>query len=78
VTRKFIMAPFFDTIKRSYEDVEIREDGIDTEQFLEATESLVTIFGNLFSNISYRLTIDLLESTAFNMVKSDMDGNIKV
>jgi len=72
------MAPFFDTIKRSYEDVEIREDGIDTEQFLEATESLVTIFGNLFSNISYRLTIDLLESTAFNMVKSDMDGNIKV
>ena len=40
------MPAFLQTIKRSYEQVNIRVDGgVDTVQFLEATESLVTIFG---------------------------------
>jgi hypothetical protein len=40
------MPSFFATIRRSYEDVAVSpDDGIDTVQFLEATESLVTIFG---------------------------------
>ena len=39
------MSTFFDTIKRSYLDVEITDKGINTAQFLEASESLVTMFG---------------------------------
>ena len=39
------MSTFFDTIKRSYEDVEITDNGINTVQFLEASESLVSLFG---------------------------------
>jgi len=39
------MSTFFDNIKRSYEDVEITDKGINTIQFLEASESLVTMFG---------------------------------
>ena len=37
---------FFDKMKRSYEDVD-RSGGINTSQFLEASESLVTMFGIL-------------------------------
>jgi len=58
------MATFFDSIKRSYENVDITDRGIDTSQFLEASESLVTMF-------------DLLGATAFAVVKNDMNGNIK-
>src|ERR1700694_3720806 len=39
------MATFFDLMKRSYEDVEITDRGINTSQFLEASESLVSLFG---------------------------------
>jgi hypothetical protein len=39
------MSTFYDTIKRSYENVEITDKGINTSQFLEASESLVTMFG---------------------------------
>jgi hypothetical protein len=39
------MSTFFDTLKRSYQDVEITDKGINTSQFLEASESLVTMFG---------------------------------
>ncbi|KAF7727914.1 hypothetical protein EC973_006913 [Apophysomyces ossiformis] len=53
---------FFETVKRSYVDVDTSK-GIDTEQFLEATESLVTLFGEL-------------NSTAFSPVVKDMTGNI--
>lgn len=35
---------YFDTLKRSYVDVDTSK-GIDTEQFLEATEGLVKLFG---------------------------------
>ena len=45
------MSTFFDTIKRSYTDVEITEKGINTEQFLEASESLVTMFGEQLSQL---------------------------
>ncbi|KAK6525631.1 hypothetical protein TWF281_010685 [Arthrobotrys megalospora] len=54
---------WFDGLKRNFKDVPT-EPGVDTKQFLEASESLVTLF-------------DLLGSTAFGAVISDMNGNIK-
>lgn len=37
---------WFDTIKKSFDDVPINaENGISTTEFLEAAESLVTLFG---------------------------------
>ncbi|CEG73803.1 hypothetical protein CU097_010391 [Rhizopus azygosporus] len=54
---------YFETLKRSYTDVDTSK-GVDTEQFLEATEGLVKLF-------------DLLGSAAFSVVQSDMNGNIK-
>lgn len=37
---------WFDTLKRSFADVPIgADDGISTTEFLEAAESLVTLFG---------------------------------
>lgn len=41
------------------------KDGVDTSQFLEATEGLVKLF-------------DLLGNSAFIIVQNDMKGNIKV
>ena len=71
------MSTFFDTMKRSYEDVQVTSNGINTSQFLEASESLVTLFGTrVFKR--RELTVDLLGSTAFAVVKNDMNGNIKV
>ena len=71
------MSTFFDTMKRSYEDVQVTSNGINTSQFLEASESLVTLFGiRVFQR--RELTVDLLGSTAFAVVKNDMNGNIKV
>ena len=71
------MSTFFDTMKRSYEDVQVTSNGINTSQFLEASESLVTLFGiRVFKR--RELTVDLLGSTAFAVVKNDMNGNIKV
>jgi len=64
-------------MKRSYEDVQVTSNGINTSQFLEASESLVTLFGtSVFQR--RELTVDLLGSTAFAVVKNDMNGNIKV
>ncbi|KAL0088108.1 glycolipid transfer protein domain-containing protein [Phycomyces blakesleeanus] len=54
---------YFDTVTRSYTEVDTTK-GIDTEQFIEATEGLVKMF-------------DLLGSTAFSVVQNDMNGNIK-
>jgi hypothetical protein len=56
------MPPFFQSIK-SFKDVPITEDGVDTKEYLEASEGLVGIF-------------DLLGSTAFSTVQSDLKGNI--
>lgn len=59
------MAPtFFESIKRDFKDVTVSADQqINTNEFLEAAESLVTLF-------------DLLGSTAFSVVQNDMTGNI--
>ncbi|KAF8985870.1 hypothetical protein BGZ46_000973 [Entomortierella lignicola] len=57
------MATFFKTTARNFSDVTITEEGIDTEQFLQATEGLVKIF-DLFG-------------TVFSVVQNDMNGNIK-
>ncbi|KAI8638164.1 glycolipid transfer protein domain-containing protein [Parasitella parasitica] len=50
-------------ITLSYADVQVREDGIDTAQFLEATDSMVNMF-------------DLFGNTAFGVVQSDMKNNV--
>ncbi|KAJ4287796.1 hypothetical protein N0V90_012500 [Kalmusia sp. IMI 367209] len=56
---------FFDTLKKSFVDVPIAADSkISTTEFLDAAESLLTLF-------------DVLGSAAFKPVKSDMNGNIK-
>ncbi|OLY84693.1 Pleckstrin homology domain-containing family A member 8 [Smittium mucronatum] len=55
--------PFLQKVPLRFEQVEIREDGIDTAQFLEASKGVVLLF-------------DELGSTAFSPVKSDISGNI--
>ncbi|KAG0332327.1 hypothetical protein BG000_010117 [Podila horticola] len=57
------MATYFKTTARNYSDVSVTADGIDTDQFLQATEGLVKIF-DLFG-------------TVFSVVQNDMNGNIK-
>ncbi|KAB2572482.1 hypothetical protein BFW01_g8993 [Lasiodiplodia theobromae] len=57
---------FFDTIQKSFVDVPVdaaNENAIHTSEFLDASESLTTLF-------------DVLGSAAFKPVKSDMTGNI--
>ncbi|AFR98153.1 het-c2 protein [Cryptococcus neoformans] len=54
---------FFETITKSFTDVTITEQGVDTAEFLEAAEGLVKIF-NLFGN------------PAFAVVQNDLTGNI--
>ncbi|KAJ3713185.1 glycolipid transfer protein domain-containing protein [Lentinula raphanica] len=56
------MAPYFETI-RSFADVPVTDAGVDTLAFLEASEGVLGIF-------------DLLGSTAFAPVVSDLKGNI--
>ncbi|KAI9934335.1 hypothetical protein ASPWEDRAFT_25984 [Aspergillus wentii DTO 134E9] len=61
------MPTWFDTIEKSFADVPVdagNDNAISTTEFLKAAESLVTLF-------------DLLGSTAFNVVKNDLLGNIK-
>ncbi|CAG8961723.1 hypothetical protein HYFRA_00006263 [Hymenoscyphus fraxineus] len=58
---------FLDTLKKSYVDVPInaeKDNAIGTTEFLEASESLTTLF-------------DVLGSVAFNPVKNDILGNVK-
>lgn len=58
---------FLDTLKKSFTDVPIdkeKDNAIATTEFLEAAESLTTLF-------------DVLGSVAFTPVKSDMLGNVK-
>lgn len=57
------MSTFFDEMKKSFADVPISSEKIDTASFLEASESLVKLF-------------DLLGSSAFQVVQKDMTGNI--
>ncbi|KAJ4331707.1 hypothetical protein N0V87_008936 [Didymella glomerata] len=61
------MATFFDGVKKSWQDVPVdasKDNAISTTEFLEAAESLTTLF-------------DLLGSAAFKPVKNDMSGNVK-
>lgn len=58
------MTTAFDSMSKSFNDVEITNDNIDALGFLEATESLVIILESLGS--------------AFGPVKSDILGNVKV
>ncbi|PLN78203.1 HET-C protein [Aspergillus taichungensis] len=61
------MSTWFDTINRSFDSVPVdaaNDNGISTTEFLEAAESLTTLF-------------DVLGSVAFNPVKNDLLGNIK-
>ncbi|CDK29639.1 unnamed protein product [Kuraishia capsulata CBS 1993] len=58
------MSTFFDNMKKSFKDVPVTEGKISTSEFLEASESLVKLF-------------DLLGSSAFSVVQSDMTGNIE-
>ncbi|EAW09938.1 GLTP domain-containing protein [Aspergillus clavatus NRRL 1] len=55
---------WFDTLNKSFADVPVGDNGISTTEFLEAAESLVTLF-------------DLLGSKCFAPVKSDLLGNIQ-
>ncbi|KAG7096113.1 hypothetical protein E1B28_006787 [Marasmius oreades] len=56
------MTPYFETVK-SFADVRITENGIDTHDFLDASDGLVKMF-------------DLFGSTVFGFVQSDIKGNI--
>ncbi|KAF8932446.1 glycolipid transfer protein domain-containing protein [Dissophora ornata] len=57
------MATFFQTTSRNFSNVTINEDGINTKEFLEATEGLIKIF-DLFGSV-------------FAVVQNDMNGNVK-
>ncbi|KAF9100038.1 hypothetical protein BGX27_000498 [Mortierella sp. AM989] len=57
------MASFFQSTPRNYVDVTVTPEGIDTDQFLQATEGLIKIF-DLFGSV-------------FSVVQSDMNGNVK-
>ncbi|EGG09934.1 uncharacterized protein MELLADRAFT_71146 [Melampsora larici-populina 98AG31] len=54
---------YFDTMKRSYSDVTVTDEGVETSTFLEASEELVKLF-------------DLFGSKAFAVVQNDLNGNI--
>ncbi|KAI6154374.1 glycolipid transfer protein domain-containing protein [Pisolithus thermaeus] len=56
--------PYFETVK-SFADVPITEDGVETHSFLEASDGLVKLF-------------DLLGSGVFAFVQADIRGNIGV
>lgn len=58
------MSTFFDEMKKSFADVSVTDNKVDTASFLEASESLVKLF-------------DLLGSSAFSVVQKDMTGNIQ-
>lgn len=55
--------PYFESVK-SFKDVPITEDGIETQSFLEASDGLVKLF-------------DLLGSGVFGFVQADIRGNIQ-
>ncbi|KAG5636203.1 hypothetical protein H0H81_008785 [Sphagnurus paluster] len=56
------MKPYFETVK-SFADVRVTDAGVDTAEFLEASDGLVQLF-------------DLLGTGVFGFVQSDIRGNI--
>ncbi|GAA5978225.1 hypothetical protein JCM10908_004279 [Rhodotorula pacifica] len=57
------MTTYFETVNKSFVDVPVKDDGVDTLQFLEATEGLIKMF-------------DLLGNPSFAVVQNDMKGNV--
>ncbi|KAG9108266.1 hypothetical protein FRC07_008470 [Ceratobasidium sp. 392] len=57
------MSTYFETVKKSFTDVPVTEEGVATTEFLEASEGLSKMF-------------DLIGSAAFTMVQTDINGNI--
>ncbi|KAK2467172.1 hypothetical protein APHAL10511_000721 [Amanita phalloides] len=56
------MAPFFETAK-SFADVAITEKGVNTQDFIEASDALLHLF-------------DLLGSSVFSFVQTDLKNNL--
>ena len=76
---------WFDTLKKSFTDVTLdatNDNAIPTSDFLEAAESLTSLFGMRWPCFLYTKQCsscsDVLGSVAFTPVKNDMLGNIKV
>jgi hypothetical protein len=75
---------FLDTLKKSFTDVPVdkeKDNAVSTTEFLEAAESLTTLFGTPLPHIIQTESNnppDVLGSVAFTPVKSDMLGNVKV
>ncbi|KWU46597.1 glycolipid transfer protein [Rhodotorula sp. JG-1b] len=57
------MTTYFETVNKSFVDVPVQDSGVDTLQFLEATEGLIKMF-------------DLLDNPSFAIVQNDMKGNV--
>ncbi|GAA6047614.1 hypothetical protein JCM3770_001589 [Rhodotorula araucariae] len=57
------MSTYFETVSKSFVDVPVTDAGVDTLQFLEATEGLIKMF-------------DLLGNPSFTIVQNDMTGNV--
>lgn len=65
---------------QSFADVPITDAGVDTVEFLQAADGLVGLFGrakHCYMDESH-LFSDLLGSTAFGVVQSDLRGNVAV
>ncbi|GAA5848192.1 hypothetical protein JCM8547_004438 [Rhodosporidiobolus lusitaniae] len=54
---------YISSVKKSFVDVPVTDAGVDTVQFLEATEGLIKMF-------------DLLGNPSFAIVQNDMNGNV--
>lgn len=57
------MSTFFDEQKKSFTQVPVTDGKVSTAEFLDASESLIKLF-------------DLLGSSAFTVVQSDLQGNV--
>jgi hypothetical protein len=62
------MATFFETLKKNFTDVPIDGDKISTSEFLEATESLVTLFG---TPSSFCLAVPAFLQARLSKMRSD-------
>jgi hypothetical protein len=73
---------FQKVITRSYVDVQVTEEGINTAQFLEATDGMINMFGKnlsvsrLIILINLETLLDLFGSSAFSVVQNDMSNNV--
>jgi hypothetical protein len=83
-----VQGTIIDTFRQSFVDVPVdaeRDNAVSTTEFLDAAESLTTIFGTApilpFRFVGHMLTTrqpDVMGSAGLRPVKSDMTGNIKV